>query len=239
MKRFFLLLAGSALLLAQETVSRVIQLKHVSPNSLQAVLDTFAGNRARWRTDQDLRLVVVNGPADLVDSIEAIVKKYDAPPPVQKNVELTFHLLLAGPTGDATALPADLNPVVTQLKNVFGLKSFRVLETAVLRSREGRGAETSGVMAPAAKLDANARYNLKMQHVQVTGDEKGSRIRIDNLRFNAAIPIANSGGGMQFYDAGIQTDVDIREGQKVVVGKTSVDSASQSIFLVVTGRVVD
>ena len=34
-------------------------------------------------------------------------------------------------------------------------------------------------------------------------------------------------------------DIDVREGQKVVVGKLSIDNASQSIFLVVTAKVVD
>lgn len=239
LKKIILALAGAAMLLAQDSVQKVIQLKHVSPDSLRAILDTVAGNRARWNTDRSLRVVVVNGPPDLVETVEAIVRKYDVPPPTEKNVELIFHLLLANQQAESGSIPAELNAVVAQLKNVFGIKSVRVLETAIMRVREGRGSEVTGLMAPAAKVDINAHYSLKVQNISITGEEKAARIRLDQIRMHLRLPTQVGPGNTQFNDSNLSTDVDIREGQKVVVGKMSVDSGAQSIFLVVSAKVVE
>ena len=141
--------------------------------------------------------------------------------------------------GESPAIPADLAGVVQQLRNVFGLKSVRVLETAVLRGRDGKGGLTTGIMAPPGKVDAPAIYLIGYDRAEVSTSEKGANVRIDKLRFNARLPSATGAGGVQFYESSINTDVDIREGQKVVVGKTSIDNAAQSIFLVVTAKVVD
>jgi hypothetical protein len=40
-------------------------------------------------------------------------------------------------------------------------------------------------------------------------------------------------------NASIQTVVDIREGQKVIVGKTGLNGPDQAIILVLTAKVVD
>jgi hypothetical protein len=243
MNRILLALLCTAGLFAQEQVSRVLQLRHIHPDHTRAVLDILGAGKVNWKIDGNLRIVAMHGPTDLVDAMEAAIKKLDVPhppPPPMKNIEVTFHLLLASPQGEATAVSPDLAGVVQQLRNVFGLKSVRVLETAVLRGREHKGAQTSGIMAPPGKVDIHATYSIRYQNAVVSAGEKGASIRLDNLGFNAKIPLSQGAlNNVQFYDASISTDVDVREGQKVVVGKSSVDSGSQSIFLVVTAKVVD
>jgi len=94
-------------------------------------------------------------------------------------------------------------------------------------------------MAPVAKVELNASYSIEVKNLAVSGAEKGASIRLDGLRFNMRLPVIMPGGGTHYSESGISTDIDIREGQKVVVGKSSIDSGSQSIFLVVTAKVVD
>jgi len=43
----------------------------------------------------------------------------------------------------------------------------------------------------------------------------------------------------QYIDTGIATDVDIREGQKVVVGKANMDGSDRASIVVLTAKVVD
>ena len=40
------------------------------------------------------------------------------------------------------------------------------------------------------------------------------------------------------YKASLTNDVDLREGQKVVVGKTNIDDGSSGLFVVVSARVL-
>ena len=239
MKRLLITLLCSAALFAQEQVSRVVQLRHIPPGSVQVVLSILSAGKVNFQSDPNANYIAMRGPLELVDAMEAAIKKLDVPAPAAKNIELTFHMLLASPQGETQAIAPELAGVAQQLRNVFGLKSVRVLETAVLRGREGKGGETQGFMSAPVKVDAPATYGLRYINSAVSAGDKGPNIRIDVLRFNARIPIASSAGQIQFYEALISTDVDIREGQKVVVGKSSIDSAAQSIFLVVTAKVVD
>ena len=238
MKRLFLMLLCSMALLAQDAVSRVVKMKHINPESAIPVLNVLAGKQVRWQPDAQMKIIVLNGPADLVKALEEAIEKLDVPPPAVKNVELTFHLLLASTQADGNGVPADLNGVATQLRNVFGLKSVRVLETSVIRGREGRQIQTSGVAPSATKLAETAPYSIVVKSTAVTVSEKGSAIRLDGLQFSCRVPTGTP-GAVQFQTVGLSTDLDVHEGQKVVVGKANIDGAAQSMFLVVTAKLVD
>lgn len=238
MKRILGLILFAAALLAQEPVSRVLMMKHINPERVIPVLSVLAGKQVRWQADPQMKLIVMSGPGELVKALEEAIQKLDVPPPVEKNVELSFHMLLGSAQGEINSVPPDLSGVATQLRTVFGFKSVRVLETSVLRGREGRQLEAKGLVPASSKLAETAPYGIAVKSVAVTVGEKGATIRLDGLRFNAQFPIGTP-SAIQFQPVSISTDLDVREGQKVVVGKASIDGAAQSIFLVVAARVVD
>lgn len=237
MKHFLLTMIFAATALAQQSVSKLIQLKYIFPDSVMPIVATFGRGSVVANQEPRARYVTISGPAELITSIEDAIKKIDVPPPPTKNIESTFHILLASQSGETGAVPAELNGVVQQLRTVFGLKSFRLLETAVIRGRDG--AETSGAMPSPTKQETPARYYIKYQRAQVSGEDKAPRVRFDNLQFSAYIQYTASDGKAFDREAMLKTDLDVGANQKVVVGKTNVDAASQSIFLVVTAKVVD
>ncbi len=233
MKRIILMLLCAVILAAQEKESvTVVPLKHVSADSVTSALNIVANGRARFAIDPRLRVVTITGQEIMVEALEKLVKSLDVPAPDTKNVEATFYMILAGPDGESGTIPSDLTGVAQQLRSVFGLKSVRVLETAVIRAREGKGMFTQGVMAAPARVETKASYSIDTKVVSVSG----STVRLDGLRFSARLPYGTQN---MYSDASINTDIDIREGQRVVVGKSSVDTGAQSIFLVVMAKVVD
>ncbi|PYV91061.1 MAG: hypothetical protein DMG05_08330 [Acidobacteria bacterium] len=68
-------------------------------------------------------------------------------------------------------------------------------------------------------------------------------IRIDNLRLRVDVPVkrATPSGPAEIsgVDTGINTNIDVREGQKVVVGKATIDGSNNALFLVLTAKVID
>jgi hypothetical protein len=83
---------------------------------------------------------------------------------------------------------------------------------------------------------------------------KGSLIRINNFRFGIRVPYSVgsfqpqqpsagnaplAGTQFQFQDVGFHTNLDVREGQKVVVGKNQLPGAGHGFVLVVSARTVD
>jgi hypothetical protein len=76
-------------------------------------------------------------------------------------------------------------------------------------------------------------------------DDKGHSIRLDGLSLNAQIMVKKkqqepSGvTGYESIEAGFGTNVDVREGQKVVVGKAAVGGTNTALILVITAKVLE
>ena len=58
------------------------------------------------------------------------------------------------------------------------------------------------------------------------------------IRDNAPHTVVENGQATTRYmQTGIQTDIDLREGQKAVIGKTSIEGGAETVFIVVTGTI--
>ena len=57
------------------------------------------------------------------------------------------------------------------------------------------------------------------------------------MNLNSRIPVQSSPGQFTYTDVGLSADVDIKQGQKVVIGRVSV--AESALFLVLTAQVVN
>lgn len=241
-------------------LQKVFDVKYADPQGLaRLVLSVMQDKETRVVENVALRAVSVGTrTASDMKAAEELIKRFDVPhsaaPGGNRNVELIAYMLMVAPKGTAgDALPAGLEPVAKQLKVVFGYNDFRLLESTMARFREGVPAEVSGsASAPNSDLPhVDAHYYLRLKNAQVTPSEHGNSIRLNGFRFTLRVPVNlaqtnQSSGGVstaapmiQYNDFGFDTELDIREGQKVVVGKAKVDNASGAFILVLTARVVD
>jgi len=237
----------------EEWATKVFEVRHADVNHLATLLAPLF--RGTIRPDSALKVIGVNVPKDTLPAIEDVIKRFDVPPAASRNIELTAYLLMASDEAD-TGASAELQPVIKQLKGVFAYKGYRVLETLVLRSREeGSPAEISGI-APSSSGQGlpPTTYRFKFESARITSDEKGRVIWLRKLSLGARVPIVtgtfqpgavgpgiNPQGNKQYIymDTGITADVDVREGQKVVVGKANIEGPDKALFLVVTAKVTE
>jgi hypothetical protein len=238
--------AASCLQAEDQSVTRVFQLKYADPRSLSVLLSQYG----LVKSDQTLKAVTISVRDNTVLSdIEQIIKRFDVPPPPVLNIDLTIYLMSAQGTPSPGAVPPELEPVVKQLKNTFSYKSYQLIDTQVMRVRAGQGADVSGVVNGAPSVGPNKTISqLRFRSASVSTDEKGRAIRIDGLKvgFRTPVAVASSGPGQgqgqtqfQYIDTGINTDVDVREGQKVVVGKANMDGSDRASIVVLTAKVVE
>jgi hypothetical protein len=212
-------------------------LKYLSPRALHqsgALAPFQVGFSSTGQT------VIISGPASNVNAVEAFLKKLDVRP---RNVEATFYIVAASSKSDGT-VPSDLEPVVKQLRSAFNYAGFRLLETAVARSREGGELRTSGVLPMSGDPERTMKrqYTLSVDRINVSAGEKGNVIRFDRLQFNVQSPDNRKTeivGKPEFTYSGVTSDLDVREGQKVVVGKSNFDGPEGTFFLIVTAKLVD
>jgi hypothetical protein len=161
--------------------------------------------------------------------------------PTVLNVELTVYLL-SGTTQVATAddVPQDLAATVKQLHSVFTYKNYKLTESFILRGRSSGGsgyAQTEGVL-PGTGLKYSFRYN----RVRVSS-EKPRMVHIDGLAIRLSREVlGRSADGNKRPDdsvASIATDLDLGDGQKTVVGKSSINAAGDALILVIVPKVIE
>jgi hypothetical protein len=254
MKKFFLTmliaLMSSGVSTAQvatteSPVRRVISIKNGNMHGIEQTIRNLAlQNTNVFVLSSDNEHLILSGPKDAVASFEEIIKQLDVAPVAKKNIETTVYMLVASAQSTSgPALPAELDPVVKQLKGVFSYKGFHLLDSFVLRSRDTEKGETNGFVPPLdSSLPASAKisYQFRYSRVSLDGTETNRVIRYDNLKLGIKVPLSNGPGGFNYYDAGISTDVDVPEGKKVVVGKTSaLEGADGALILVISAKVVD
>jgi len=224
----------------REQVRKVFQIKHTDVDRLAQVLRIFGNIHA----DRDLRVIAVVTSPSILPIIEDTIHRLDVPPPAPQNVELTVYLLLASDNG-VGSVPPELEGVAKQLKTTFAFKGLHTIDTLVVRSRDKQSADVKGLAKFDTDIPNPSTYSFAYRAATILSDEKGRSIRLDGLRFGARVIVkqqseaSSSVVGYSAIDAGFGTDVDVREGQKVVVGKAAVGGSNTALILVITAKILE
>jgi hypothetical protein len=232
---FFIALASP--LWAQELpVSKVLPVRYTDVESASVILRTLVPNVTPSRT---LKVVAVRGSKESVAAAEEALKLLDVPP---VNIELTVYLVNATRQGGKGApIPVSLEALVKQLRAEFPYPEYRLLDSLIIRARDGADAEASGVMGPSGPGSSEvskAFYQLRVRSVSVAGEGNARTIRIDGLRCGLRVPYGPP-DKVSYADIGANTSLDLHEGQKVVAGKSSIDGTADTTFMILSAKVVD
>ena len=234
MKRIALLVALLAAPLVAQTpapaeITKLVTLRNTEPRAIQGMLQMFG---VRTMSNQEMRTMVISGTAEQIAAAEAAIKQLDV---AQKNIELTVYFVVGGdsPTLAGGAVPQDLRDVITQLKGTFAFKDYKMLDALTLRTRAGSFAETGGILN-ASTPPKTSKFSIR----SATVTEDGTTVRIDHMQAGLRTPRIHPDGDYNYIDSMITQDVDVKEGQKVVVGRSSLEGPQQALFLVLTAHVI-
>jgi hypothetical protein len=231
---------------AQPYETRIFDVKYADVNQLAQALSVFG---AQIVPSPQLHILSVRTLKDIMPAVADAIKRLDvAPtpppqPPPAKNVELIIYVVNATDQPDNAPLPAPLQPVINQLRNVLSYKGFQVVDTQIIRGIDGRQAQTSGHMPSLPKPAAigadsppPSSYNFSVNSFRVRTTDKDPAVFLEGMRFGVQVPNWTE-GKWNFYNVGINSDVEIPRGQQVVVGKTTI--GDRALILVMSAKVVD
>jgi hypothetical protein len=232
MKRIILatlVLAVSALAQApKERFTKLVTLKYADPNAIVSMIRAFGVD---VQLNGAMKTMSISGLPDNITAAEAAIKQLDVAP---KNIELVVHFLVGSNLASATgAVPAELKDVVAQLKSTFTFKEYNMLDTLTLRTRAGSSADTTGVVSPAG-VNPPRMTQFSIRNASVSED---GVIRIDRMHAGLRIPVPGQ-QKVDYVNTGIDQDIDVKEGQKVVVGRASLEGPEKALFLILTAKVV-
>jgi hypothetical protein len=235
MKRtLWMLLLALAPVMAQEKpddqVQRLVRLKYADPNAVSMLLRNFGVSVVQ---DQKMMVISMTGKRSAVDTAEAAIKQLDVPSAAQKDIELTVYFVVGSETPPAptdSPIPAEVQSTVATLKTTFPYKNYSLLDALSLRTRAGTGAETSG------QLSGGRVTYFSVRSAAVEPD--GTMIRLDRLHAGLRVPHMAGPNKTEYLDTGLNTEiVDVKEGQKLVVGRSSLEGPAKALFLVLIARV--
>jgi hypothetical protein len=234
-------LAFAALAEAQDLPPKIIPVRYADVNRLRNLVVTIPN--VNVKSDDQMRVLVVTGRPDAVAAIEEMVKKLDLPPtaePTGPSFELTGYLVSGANQTRTDEVPADLGGVVKQLHSVFSYKSYRVMETLVMRASPTRPGYNSDASTSGVLPGTNSEYNFGYRIATISAGPTRA-IRLSQLYLNIHTPTSerDKEGKIVTRDVGIRTDVDLPEGQKVVVGKSNYSGADDALILVLSVKFVE
>ncbi len=171
---------------------------------------------------EDQNLIVLRGEGY---AVETALKVIDALDEAWPNIDLRVFVLAASKEGEAD-VPSELESAVDQLKGVFGYSGFQLLDSITLRVLEGRQARADGGIRLGNDSERTG-YHFSFQKILVVPEDDFISIRLKGLKFDVDGPVAGS------LRASLMTDVQIREGQKAVIGSSTPTGIGETLILIV------
>jgi hypothetical protein len=212
---------------------KVFILKYADPENLRELLSVFGGG---FIPNAEMHALAVTAPPAMMQAIEDAIARLDVPSAAPKNFDFTVDLVVGSDADNQTSanIPKDLDSVITQLKAAFAFKNYRLLDVMTLRTRAGKRASTrgsSGLVQSGSNPAVEVFSTFGFSSVSLGAD--GTTVQVERLECVTTLHY----GPNNSENLHLDTDLDIKEGQKVVVGRMGMDS-HQALFVVLTVKVV-
>lgn len=213
-----------------QRIQKLVTLKYADPQGIQNLIRMF---RVDVTINEQLKVIAISGFKEELTAAEEAIKQLDVPSAAQKNIELTVYFVVGTDQDKASGnpIPQDLQSTVSQLKSSFPFKYYGLLDVLSLRARSGVAADTSGQIGSRI---------TQFKVSSATLDADGTTIRLDRLHAGMRNPVQDGPGKITYVDTGISADVvDVKEGQRLVIGRSSMDGPEKALFLVLIAKVVN
>jgi hypothetical protein len=220
--------------------TRLFEVKHRDPNQLFKVVRTlgsgFKGSSVS--VNNELKTITVRDFPENLAVIEEALKRLDTPEAPSPSIEFRIHVLVASNAAPAANdYPAELSDTVKQLQSTLKYKSYVVMASSTHRTREGAGEVSNKGVAEAKLFDVTTPqnnpifYGYGLRSVSLDG----AAVKVENFTFEIRFPI-NVGTEMRWEPLGFNTPVRINEGERVVVGTTTLQD--RALMVVLSAKII-
>ncbi len=227
--------------------SRIFTLTHRSPNQLRDILAPLM-SRARGSEiqtiDRDgLKALSVRDFPENLAAIEEAVKRLDVEAPVRRQVEFHIHVLFGSKSQAAGGdVPDELKDVLASLKSTLAYQSYTPVASFVQRAADGaelvEGQGQAEMAARGSKGEAKETPIILKWGIYrlAIADGMDGRAAISLPKFQlSAYEQLVAGQGARL--ASIETNLAMKDGEKVVVGTSMI--RDKALIVVLTAKIVE
>lgn len=212
--------------------SKIFEVKHREPSSLANVLRQLgSGFRgAGISANNEFNTLTVRDFPENLATIEEAIKRLDTPAAPPSSVQMHMHVLLASNrTGSTPAgeIPVELKDVITELRGTLTYRNYELITSVLQRLTEtNRGLNGSGLaQIPGAQSGVTtAQYEYFVNQLSFVPSASGAQaIQIQDFTFTLV------GEGIR---GRVQTALNLRDGEKVVVGTATINDRALIVVLI-------
>ena len=212
--------------------SKIFDVKYREASSIASVLRQLGSGfkGAGISANNEFKTLTVRDFPENLATIEEAIKRLDTPAERPSSVQMHMHVLLASNRTGATPsaeTPAELKDVITELRGTLTYKNYELITSVLQRLTEtNRGLNGSGLaQVPGAQTGViTASYEYFVNQLSfVPSAAGGQAIQIQDFSFTLM------GEGIR---GKVQTALNLRDGEKVVVGTATINDRALIVVLI-------
>ena len=225
---------------------KVFEIKHRDPDTLLNVLRPLGSGfkGATISTNNQFKTVTVRDFPENIAAIEEAIKRLDTPETPSPDIEFTVHIMIASNSDmSGSELSPELAPVVRQLQSTLRYKNYVQMTSAIHRGKEGSNPASNTGIAESKLLGVTTPqgnpifYNYSLSRIVLDGPTTSPKVQVGQFQFSMRAPLVMGNDGTIAYEnIGFTTPVAVREGEKVVVGTTSM--GDKGLIVVLSAKVL-
>ena len=213
--------------------TEIVKLKYVRAEDIKNLLYAYASPAGRIQVNPNLpNVLTVSDTPENVEKMLAAIREIDAKP---ADVLYTVQLVLGSET-DATTDPELKNdPVIKELGKLLRYKGYTLLDSTLVRvvNRD----RASVILGPKAEFELSLMPD-------VAADPKAPMIKTDvRLRQIERLGMTQDKEGkpqpIVNVTNPIQSTLNIKSGDRTVVGVSKLDGGDKGLILVISAKIVD
>lgn len=223
--------------------SKIFEAKYRDANSLAKVLRQLGSGfkGASISANSEFKTVTARDFPENLATMEEALKRLDTPAPAPANIELHMHVLLASngsAAGTTAQLPAELKDVLTQLRETLSYRNYELATSVVQRLTETqrglRGKGTAEIpRAAAAGGNLTLPYEYTISSVTLASTSTAATlVQIGEFSFTTGLTSVTLDNRTQ-----VQTALNLRDGEKVVVGTATL--GDRALIIVLTVKIIN
>ena len=218
--------------------TKIFEVKYRPADRLATVLGRLlSSGAASISANSEFKTITVRDFPENLATIEEVLKRLDTPAAPRPNIELHMHVLIASnnrskPGGTTAPVPAELRDVLKQLSETLTYQNYELATSAVQRltTEMARAVEVKGKAELSGETPTTPSSTMMYEHdIQsvslVQNATGGPTVEIGYFRFTAIIDKDLPG-------VGIGTALNLRDGEKVVVGTADIRNRALVIVLI-------
>ncbi|HSA95962.1 MAG TPA: hypothetical protein VLJ16_07920 [Acidobacteriota bacterium] len=213
----------------------IVKLKYVRAQDIQNLLYAYTSRDGHISFNASLPSVLsVSDTPENVEKILAAIREIDVKP---ADVLYTVQLVLGSETDSATDAELKSDPIIKELGKLLRYKGYTLLDATLVRTVNRDNAEV--------KFGPKAEFELALRP-EVAGDVKAAviktQVRLRQIHLGTPDTVVNTvvtKGSPTFDVTLIESTLNIKSGDRTVVGVSKLDGGDKGLILIISGKIIE